>query len=42
MTTITLTSDEYAGLLAERQSLLADQHKLTQQLRLVTVERDAA
>jgi transposase len=40
MTTITLTSDEYAGLLAERQSLLADQHKLTQQLRLVTVERD--
>ena len=40
MTTITLTSEEYAGLLAERQSLLADQHKLTQQLRLVTVERD--
>lgn len=40
MTTITLTTDEYAALLAERQSLLADQHKLTQQLRLVTVERD--
>jgi transposase len=47
MTTITLTSDEYAALmheqqrlLSERQSLLADQHKLTQQLRLVTVERD--
>ena len=39
-TTITLTSDEYAALLAERQSLLADQHKLTQQLRLITVERD--
>ena len=40
MTTITLTSDEYSTLLAERQSLLADQHKLTQQLRVVTVERD--
>lgn len=39
-TTITLTTDEYTALLAERQSLLADQHRLTQQLRLVTVERD--
>ncbi|CAD6877750.1 Mobile element protein [Methylomonas albis] len=42
-TTITLTSDEYAALLAERQSWLADQqlvHMLTQQLRVVTVERD--
>ena len=41
--TITLTSDEYAALLAERQSWLDDQallHKLTQQLRVVTVERD--
>ncbi len=38
-TTITLTSDEYTALLAERQSLLADQallHKLTQQLRVVS------
>jgi len=41
--TITLTSDEYAALLTEKQSWLADQqlvHELTQQLRVVTVERD--
>ena len=34
--TIPLTSDQYSTLLADQERL----HKLTQQLRLVTVERD--
>ena len=34
--TITLTSDQYSTLLADQERL----HKLTQQLRVVTVERD--
>jgi hypothetical protein len=35
-TTITLTSNQYSTLLADQEQL----HKLTQQLRVVTVERD--
>jgi len=39
-TTITLSADEYQALLSDHQTLLAEQQRLTQQLRLVTVERD--
>jgi len=39
-TTITLSAAEYQTLLSDHQTLLAEQQRLTQQLRLVTIERD--
>lgn len=39
-TTITLSADEYQALLSDHQTLLAEQQRLANQLRLVTVERD--
>jgi transposase len=39
-TAITPSAEDYQALLSDHQTLLAEQQRLTQQLRLVTVERD--